>query len=1061
MSFFDDILKKRNIPSWEPNMFLWELRINDEEYALLKDILREAANKASFRGVSREATLYYAEWWRREYEGGHVGIEDVCESLTCCSVLKDDLYQAAKDGQASLGFKSIRTKGETRERNNDMYSIYYQGGLPMNSIIKEIQVKRSQSSWDRFFRKLVWKLHDFTEVSEKLGTKTLALSDSVQAFSETLRVAADCLSPAMQPYIHQEEWWNIIIRNFEEEKRKRKAKTPFESTWFFGLDDIGKQISVGFKFSGPRTLSQEFIKEHNLENRSFTTFSVLVNNTSVFTAEYDGRFYCSRNVEKSINCNLGDTISVVINETGTVLSSREINFDIPKVIYLIDHAKNIYRLGDAPQLKEEECRIISTCDWDCCYNYELYNIGATRYKVFTPAKGDQTVKLISAVKDQVKTLKTTSDSLKTFIDWKSEWKPEIRTKERLFNLDFKEDKEKKDKTKEVVFYEGYNENEINTSRPVAVVYAEKGSDAWISRAKLGEIKAKVQRKDKESVEFVSFINSGNLSISLVSSSRDICEIHISWKDNTGTPYGNITSSDAIYSNGNWIIEKSNLSNHRFAEFQFHPNSGLGSTFTLNLLPLFYGFGIYDRNNNRLLPNSIIPMTDIGNFRYYLRHSKNVHLSPHGAQGELKYKYSENGNDNDVFEYLCEKPVRKSKVNFEDRLASIFMDGSAHIHRLLNLSCKSLPFADVKIDIKTENGTETYTLKEFPYRLKYESDETGEMVIVKNVSTLPRYDEDLLAIPIDCPNFTPIVLQQSTVRKNCYFLPSSITQSDYTKWLVYGKLRGYILPFAIDVTQDLTPDTRDDLRANTIKSLKGEFLNAPISDPIWNRAIQWYNRLPLGRIPGTSILDLVAISDDNMLIKKFALHLWLDALYKKESLETLKASLIEFSEQMSFLWSWSSKSSIIDYVSGLFKSNSTLFEQLFYTWVLSIEDQRRQLELLSSPTSKSPTTLIEGFEDWFEDLVIQGHPEAKYDFPDEFDENSLSKDAKNEFEFWRNFFKIPEHPTKIAWIQVRYKISEMLSGTLNFGETDYNEKTNCEIRKSIISGLSYKNQNDEL
>ena len=60
--------------------------------------------------------------------------------------------------------------------------------------------------------------------------------------------------------------------------------------------------------------------------------------------------------------------------------------------------------------------------------------------------------------------------------------------------------------KEVVFYEGYNENEINTSRPVAVVYAEKGSDAWISRAKLGEIKAKVQRKDKESVEFVSFIN---------------------------------------------------------------------------------------------------------------------------------------------------------------------------------------------------------------------------------------------------------------------------------------------------------------------------------------------------------------------------------------------------------------------------------------------------------------------------------------------------------------------------------------------------------------------------
>ena len=1056
MSFFDDILKKRGIPSWNPEMFLWELRLDDEEFTALKEILRDAANEGSFRGVSREATLYYAEWWRREYEGGHVGIEDVCESITGYSVQKDDLYQAAKDGQASLGFKSIRTKGETRERNNDMYSIYYQGGLPMNSIIKEIQDRRSQSSWDRFFRKLVWKLHDFTEVSEKLGTKTLALSDSVKAFSETLRVAADCLSPAMQPYVHQEEWWNIIIRNFEEEKRKRKARTPFESTWLFGLDDIGKHISVGFKFTGPRTLSQEFIKEHKLENRSFTTFSVFVNNTSVFTAEYNNRFYCSRNVEKNINCNLGDTVSVVINETGTVLSSREINFDIPKVIYLIDQTRNIYRLGDAPQLKEEECRIVSTDDWDCCYNYELYSIGTTTYKVFAPTKGDQTVQLASAAKDQIKTLKTTSDSLKTFIDWKSEWKTAVRTQERLFNLDYKDDKEDKKgkKNKEVIFYEGYSESEINTSRPVDVVYAEKGSNAWIRCAKLGEIKAKVQRKDKESVEFVSFINSGNLVISLVSSSRDTCEICIDWKDNNGNPYGNISSNDAINSNGNWIIEKQNLSNRRFAEFQFAPNSGLGSTFTLNLLPPFYGFGIYDRNNNRIRPNSIIPMVDIGNFRYYLRHSRNVDLSPRGAQGELNYTYSENGNDNDVFENLCKKPVRKSKVNFEDRLASLFMDGSEHIHRLLNLSCKSLPLADVKIDINGENGKETYTFKEFPYRLKY--DETAGMVIVKNTSNLPRYDDDLLAIPIDCPDFTPIVLQQSTQHINCYFLPSSILQSNYTKWLIYGKLRGYILPYAIDITQNLSKDARDDLRANMIISLKDQFMNAPISDPMWKRAIQWYSRLPLGRIPGTSILDLVAISDDNMLIKKFALYLWLDALYKKESLETLKASLIEFSEQMSFLWSWSSKDSIIDYAAEVFNNHPALFEQLFYTWVLSIENQRRQLEILTSPTFKNHATLIEGFEEWFESLVIKSHPEAKYEFPDEIDEDALSEDARKHFEFWRERFKIPERPSKLAWIQVRYQLSEMLSGILNFGDI-----TNSEIRKSIISGLSYKNQNDEL
>lgn len=147
-----------------------------------------------------------------------------------------------------------------------------------------------------------------------------------------------------------------------------------------------------------------------------------------------------------------------------------------------------------------------------------------------------------------------------------------------------------------------------------------------------------------------------------------------------------------------------------------------------------------------------------------------------------------------------------------------------------------------------------TFKAFPYRLKYE---TG-MVIVKNTSVLPRYDADLLAIPIDSPECEPVILQQSKELRNCYLLPDIITNSAYSRWLIYGSLSGYVLPFAIDTKEELDRARRDGFRANKINELKHEFLSAPIFDSIWKRAIDWYKRLPLGRIPGTSILELVAI-----------------------------------------------------------------------------------------------------------------------------------------------------------------------------------------------------------
>lgn len=1034
MSYFDKLLRSKNI-TWRKGSHLWSLRLNDNEYYELKEVLKEGAKYREFLSLQREATLYYAEWWRREFDGGHASIYDVCFSLLGHTGLSESLYEAAKKGaENQLGIQIIRTQGEIRERGNFRYSIFYQGGLPMNYIIKEI-MQKSHSPWDRFFRQLVWNLQDYTEIPGIVAPQ----SNSIKDFCETLRNAADCLNPLIQPYSHNEVWWNIIIRNFEEEKRKRKARTPFESTWLFGFDEIEKKINLGFKFTGPQTLSSEFITEHHLQTRSFTTFSVLVNDTPVFTAEYNDRFYCRRNVEKNIKYNQGEIITVKINETGTVLSSRDIDFDVPKLVYLIDKGKNTYRLGDAQALKEEDCRIIAAEHWNCDCKYETFTVGGKAVKVFYPEKGISIIHLYTQDTNESKTFDSTKGAIKTFIDFRYASKLQVPTKEITFNTE-----------NTLLFYEGTSETEINRQRPAPVLYAEKGSRAWIARPKLGEIRAKVRRSDNESIECVRFINTGNLCIKPCSSSRDECKIHIGWE------YGTVSSTDALEVGDSWVIKRKDLEDSRYARFSFKPNPGLGSEFTLTILPPFYGFSIYDRDNQELRPNSIIPLIDLNEFRYYLKLPESLEIYPNKAGGDIFYAYSENGSSsgNNVYEFLCNIRQRAGGVAYEGRLASLFMEGSEQINRMINRSCESLPNAEARIIIRG-NGIHTYRFKAFPYRLKYEPG----VVIIKNTRELPRYDDDLLAIPIDCPEREPITLQQNAELLNCYILPEEILNSEHSRWLIYGKLRGYVLPYAIDTKGSLTKEERDDFRVSKLTQLKEELLSAPIKSAIWERAVNWYKRLPLGRIPGTSILELVAIADDKTLLNKFALQLWLDAIERNESLETLQASLIEFSEQMSFIWGWSGNDNMLDYADDLFNGDESKFVRFYYTWALSLPDENANKQnYLTNPEYRNPRIFLEGFQIWLDELKTKDRPQETLEHPDvnTNGDGLVTAEARSFFEsFSRSIKNIQSLTPNERWIAERKKISELLEGPINLGHIADSEEIKREIRKSIISGLRYK------
>lgn len=121
------ILDARNRPSITPDMPLWKLKLTEEEYTNLKETLVQNAYRLEDFGI--EAALCYAEWWRRDYNGGIPSREDVAVGLGLPHYCWEQLYKAARHGLISLPFKIRRRFHKYRIRigiccgNVERYSI--------------------------------------------------------------------------------------------------------------------------------------------------------------------------------------------------------------------------------------------------------------------------------------------------------------------------------------------------------------------------------------------------------------------------------------------------------------------------------------------------------------------------------------------------------------------------------------------------------------------------------------------------------------------------------------------------------------------------------------------------------------------------------------------------------------------------------------------------------------------------------------------------------------------------------------------------------------------------
>jgi len=114
--------------SIKPGQPLWRCPLSDQDFNSLRQLLLRTKRLKDLD--PRNCTLYYAEWWKRCYDGGFPSKREVFASISNSQDYNDEaFYQYAKRGAEMLRIKWIKNQ-------NTLYfkTLLLQGGLPVRHI---------------------------------------------------------------------------------------------------------------------------------------------------------------------------------------------------------------------------------------------------------------------------------------------------------------------------------------------------------------------------------------------------------------------------------------------------------------------------------------------------------------------------------------------------------------------------------------------------------------------------------------------------------------------------------------------------------------------------------------------------------------------------------------------------------------------------------------------------------------------------------------------------------------------------------------------------------------
>lgn len=374
-SFINDFLKTKHLNKHDGRP-LWKYNLSRGEYTELKKCISQISSNWDYYDP-RDITMFFAEWWKNEYNGGILSIEDVFESVKGCKLPLDDFYKAAQKGAVLLGIKWIKRANILKFR-----TLLLQGGLPINHLLNHSGV------YTNFLKKVL-------EIRPTTIDEFAYEDDIVRILPSSSRNEAiyeSCLQIVQAIWSGNEEYLSIFENNtttnasfksISDELKKHKTaientvkkRSKFRAFWVLHKKENSNEIYLEFNFpdiieeNDFRDLLFKNIKD-NVHIELKVEYQLIINDLLIckFKKNLKGNYKIFRFSDTNILWNGEETKPEIY-----LLSNDGAKFDFP--ISLIDYPKiteptlwtqkteNEWILNKGTHCKQLEAIIIFSNKW--------------------------------------------------------------------------------------------------------------------------------------------------------------------------------------------------------------------------------------------------------------------------------------------------------------------------------------------------------------------------------------------------------------------------------------------------------------------------------------------------------------------------------------------------------------------------------------------------------------------------------------------------------------------------------------------------------------------------